>query len=325
MSPGLLTSELGLTFPPPTQHKAMDESLFPPIARKSAISLSSESDPNDFCNGERKIHTRGSVPASLSSSPVKFPTIDRANSTSVASLPGSRATRHRPNIRELRSSYCRSPSCPSHLEISREFNHSVEYNLIKSDRGPRTETDHSDSETPDHDDTFSKLPSIFSKDCVGRFNDGKGNRGREKNRDRLSQLSLRRSESFMRTLSHPSAGNAAPLSNRENEPRQNQSSALLLPIRTNAQMNKKKKKRRQKMSSDSDDETAENTPRNCTNAEFGKRHSMESDDALNAIARENDMYDDDVDSTPRAIEISSSRKVKQWMNTNQKETGQIKA
>lgn len=326
MSPGLLTSELGLTFPPPTQQKRMDESLFPPIARKSAISLSSETDPNDYCNqDERKIHTRGSVPASLSSSPVKFPTIDRANSTSVASLPGSRSTRHRPNIRELRSSYCRSPSCPSHLDVSREFNHSVEYDLIKSDRGPRAVLD--DMDSYDNEDTFSKLPSIFSKDCGGRFAESKGIRGRDKSRDRLNHLSLRRSESFMRTLSHPSVGNTPPSSNRDNEPRQSQASALLLPIRNNPQTNKKKKKRRSRVSPDSDDETAENTPRNCNSKELGNRLSLDRDneEALNAIARENDMYEDDLETTPRAIEISSSRKVKQWMNNNQKEAGQIKA
>lgn len=323
MPPGLLTSEVGLSFPPLSHQKRMDESLFPPIARKSAISLSSETDPSDYCNGEeRKIHTRGSVPASLSSSPVKFPTIDRANSTSVASLPGSRSTRHRSNMRDLRSSYCRSPSCPSHLDISREFNHSVEYNLVQSDRGPRSDLDNSE----DLEDSFSKLPNIFSKDIGGRFMDGKANRGRDKNRDKLSQLSLRRSESFMRTLSHANVGNTHPLSNRENEPRQNQAAALLLPIRTNPQTNKKKKKRRQKVSSDSEGETSDNTPRN---EDLNKRLSGErdGDDALNAIARENDLYEyeDDLDSTPRAIEISSSRKVKQWMNNNQKETGQIKA
>ena len=325
MSPGLLTSELGLSFPPLTQQKRMDESIFPPIARKSAISLNSETDPNDYCNqlDDRRIHTRGSVPASLSSSPIKFPTIDRANSTSVASLPGSRSTRHRPNMRELRSSYCRSPSCPSHLDANREFNHPLEYDLIKSDRGPRTDAGSVDD---DMEDSFSKLPSIFSKDCGGRLNmDGKGARGRDKSRDRLSHLSLRRSESFMRTLSHPTAGSTTPPTNRDNEPRQSQATALLLPIRTNPQNNKKKKKRRSR--DDSDGETAENTPRNCASNEYGNRLSLEreNEEALNAIARENDMYDDDIDTTPRAIEISSSRKVKQWINSNQKEAGQIKA
>ena len=155
--------------------------------------------------------------------------------------------------------------------------------------------------------------------------DGKGARGRDKSRDRLSHLSLRRSESFMRTLSHPTAGSTTPPTNRDNEPRQSQATALLLPIRTNPQNNKKKKKRRSR--DDSDGETAENTPRNCASNEYGNRLSLEreNEEALNAIARENDMYDDDIDTTPRAIEISSSRKVKQWINSNQKEAGQIKA
>ncbi|XP_052766630.1 uncharacterized protein LOC128207634 [Mya arenaria] len=337
-----------------THHQTMEESLFPPISRKSAISIGSETDPSDFCNSsphERKVlTTRGSVPAlSLSSSPVKFPTIDRANSTSIASLPGSRAMRHRNMTRELRSSYCRSPSCPSHLDMNRT---NVEFNSYNK-RHSNTDQESSDVGSTDVEEKVSKLPSIFSsKNPSDRYERDESPR-RDKNRDKLNALSLRRSESLLHAF-HSNSDSKAQLSSRDADQRQSQTAALLLPLRTNPTVNnKKKKKRRTRRTSDSESEPRENTPRNHpetsrkdpdtslnipdssrnlpdTSRKYADVHkqsskqSCDTDDALNAIARENDLYDEEMDATPRAIEISPSRKVKQWINNNQKE-GHIKA
>ena len=306
MPPGLIGSELSAT---PTQYlsSTMEESsLFPPISRKSAISLGSETDPNDYVNSARKSQTRGSVPASLSSTPLKFPTIDRANSTSIASLPGSRSTRHRSMTRELRSSYCRSPSCPSNLNIRRDFNN-VDANIFNRYENAN-ESDSNESSF--REEKGNVLPSIFSKDSSQRVD--KSSRTEKKKRDRTNSLSIRRTESFMQPV-HQVGDQSLPGTNRELEPRQGQATALLLPIRNTTQTNKKKKKRRTRISSESETDTPRNTDseKNTTRLCYNRK----SDDALDVIARENELYDEDVD-TPRAIEITSSRKIKQWINNN---------
>lgn len=310
MPPGLIGSELSATPPQYLQSEMEESSLFPPISRKSAISLGSETDPSDYCNpSDRKSQTRGSVPASLSSTPLKFPTIDRANSTSIASLPGSRSTRHRSVSRDLRSSYCRSPSCPSNLNIRRDFNNDANIYIRKESTDEGELNDLSARE-----DKVSLLPSIFSKDSSPRMD--KSSSRRDKSKDRTNTLSIRRTESFMHPR-HPVSDQNLSQTSREMEQRQGQAAALLLPIRNTTQTNKKKKKRRARMSSDSEAETLENTPRNfdLENNKSRLRYNRSSEDALDVIARENELYDDDMD-TPRAIEISSSRKVKQWMSNN---------
>ncbi|XP_060575202.1 uncharacterized protein LOC132732734 [Ruditapes philippinarum] len=304
MPPGLVGSELSAT---PSQYlkSTMDESLFPPISRKSAISLGSETDPNDYVNSSRKSQTRGSVPASLASTPLKFPTIDRANSTSIASLPGSRSTRHRSMTRELRSSYCRSPSCPSNLNIRRDFNN-VDTNIFNRYEN----ANESDSnESTYREEKANVLPSIFSKDSSPRVD--KSSR-RDKKKDRTNSLSIRRTESFMHQT-HQVGEQSLPNTGREIEQRQGQATALLLPIRNTTQTNKKKKKRRGRVSSESETDT----PRNNDSENNTSRicYNRKSEDALDVIARENELYDDDLD-TPRAIEISSSRKMKQWISNS---------
>ncbi|KAL4238237.1 hypothetical protein ACF0H5_002950 [Mactra antiquata] len=309
MSPGLIGSEVSAT-PPQQLRSTMDEPrFFPPISRKSDISICSESDPNDFCNpAERRIHTRGSVPASLSSSPLKFPTIDRANSTSVASLPGSRSTRHRSITKEFRTSYCRSPSCPSHLDFR---NH--ETKLLKHTDSFRESPDGETSVSPYLEDSGTFLPNIFSKDN----NSSRVEKSKASSRDRHPEkpIPLRRTESLMNACV---SSMESPGTNRTVEARQGQAAALLLPLRnTNSQTNKKKKKRRPKPPAD--DDVGENTPRNNvtdSNDKSRARHNRKSEDALEAIARENDIYDDSDMETPRAIEINSSRKVKQWIKNN---------
>lgn len=313
MPPGLIGTELSAT-PPQHIRSTMEESrFFPPISRKSEISICSESDPNEFANSERRIHTRGSVPASLSSSPLKFPTIDRANSTSVASLPGSRSTRHRSITKEFRASYCRSPSCPSHLDMRKDFNR--EMNLFKH-RDSFTETPNGERrDSPCRDDNGSLLPNIFSKEINStRSEKPKGASRRERNQDKLA---LRRTESLMNACI-TTGETPGPVSNRDMEQRQGPAAALLLPLRnTNSQSNKKKKKRKTKLQADDDAE--EITPRNIDCGNNGKSRALynrKSDDALDVLARENDLYDDSDVETPRAIEINSSHKVKQWINKN---------
>lgn len=308
MPPGLIGSELSAT-PPQYLHSSMEESsLFPPISRKSVLSLGSDTDPSDYCNpSDRKSQTRGSVPASLSSTPLKFPTIDRANSTSIASLPGSRSTRHRSVSRDLRSSYCRSPSCPSNLNIRRDFNNDMFNNKENSNEAVSVDS-------TAREDKVSLLPNIFSKDSSPHID--KSSSRREKSKDRTNALSIRRTESFMHPV-HQVPEHTLPHTSREMDQRQGQAAALLLPIRNTTQTHKKKKKRRGRMASDSEAETAENTPRNFDfeNNKSRMRYNRSSEDALDVIARENELFDDDID-TPKAIEISSSRKVKQWMSNN---------
>lgn len=310
MPPGLAVSELTAT-PPQYMQLAMDESsLFPPISRKSDLSLGSETDSSDyFSQTERKSHTRSSVTASLSSSPLKFPTIDHANPTSFSSLPCSRSTRHRSMTRELRSSYCRSPSCPSNLSVKRDCSN------VNTNISSRKEN-RCDSETRS-DEKGSVLPNIFSKDSSPRAD--KSTWRREKQKDISTTLTLRRTDSFIHPIKSDRATEpSAPLTNRDVEQRQGQAAALLLPIRNTTQTNKKKKKRRSRIVADQETDFQENTPRNfdsdCIKSQM--RYSHKTEDALDVIARENEHYDDTELETPRAIEINSSRKVKQWINGN---------
>ena len=330
MPPGILTSDFaGASI---DRQNTMEDSMLPPISGKSAMSLGSETDPSEFCNTanvDRKgITTRSSMPLSLSSSPVKFPTIDRASSTSIASLPGSRAARQRTLTREFRTSYCRSPSCPSILDMNRN---NVDIDLFDK-RQSHTDADSSDVGSTEPDDSPSKLPSIFSsRNYADRYDRGESPR-RDKKKEKLSSLSLRKGEPTVHTFQRHKHYETKT-QNKEQDQRQSQATALLLPIRTNAQLsNKNKKKRRARKMSDSESDPLEyTTPRNFPDSarDFTDRlktlnKNGDPDEALNAIARENDLYDDDLDRTPRAVEISSSRKVKQWINNNQKE-GHVKA
>ncbi|KAH3845354.1 uncharacterized protein LOC127873045 [Dreissena polymorpha] len=324
MLPGLISPEI-VSLP---SVRTMEESLFPPIARKSAISVASENDPYDYCNppsqrDRKSLTTRGSVPGSFSASPMKFPPIDRANSTSIASLPGSRANRHRTSNRELRANYCRSPSCPSNLGLTRTDNR-VEFKKFNRNLS-HTDAESSDVGSTDVENTTSKLPSIFTNDNAGSPEINNVTTRRERNKtDKLNSLSLRRSDSFFNAFPQNNIDNRRQFSNRDTEQRQGQTAALLLPLRPNAQTNKKKKKRRARKLSDSDVDAMDTTPRNGAVDNTTKpADGGDSDLALNIISRESERYDEDLETTPRAIEISSSRKVKQWMSNNQKE-GHIK-
>lgn len=320
MPPGLNGSDFSAS-PAYYLKTGMEESaLFPPISRKSAISLGSDTDPNDFCIPcDRKTQTRGSVPASLASTPLKFPTIDRANSTSIASLPGSRSTRNRSITRDLRSSYCRSPSCPSNLNMRRDFNQ-VEVNIFSRKESLESLNDSHTKDLSVREERGNLLPNIFSKDLTNVRDKPKGHPRRERNNDIPNSLTLRRSESFMQTMNQCGEGPTS-FNSRDKEQRQGQTTALLLPIRNTSQTNnnKKKKKRRNRIS-ESDGDLSENTPRNfetdCVKPRNSMRYNRKSDDALDVIARENDLFDEDEMDTPRAIEINSSRKVKQWIQNN---------
>lgn len=324
MPPGLVGSELLATRPQYLKTSMDEASLFPPISRKSAISIGSDTDPNDFCNPiDRKNPTRGSVPPSLASTPLKFPTIDRANSTSIASLPGSRSTRNRSITRDLRSSYCRSPSCPSNLNMRRDFNQ-MDVNIFSRKESFENLHDSSANDLSVREEKGNVLPNIFSKDFNNVRGKGKENARRDKSKDTTNALSLRRSESLTQSVNQLEE-HSAPVSSRDtgqNTQRQGQAAALLLPIRNTSQTNnnnKKKKKRKNRISSDADGELSENTPRNvetdCVKPVV--RYNRKSDDALDVIARENEMFDENDIETPRAIEINSSRKVKQWIKSNQ--------
>ena len=328
MSPGLVGSELAAT-PPQYSRTKMEESLFPPIVRKSALSIGSEHDPSDFCNngnnGDRKLTTRGSVPASLSSSPIKFPTIDRANSTSVASLPGSRAARHRSQARDIRASYCRSPSCPSHLDGSRNFSN-LDFSRFKKDSQKDLTIKRSDSTSIEE---TMKLPNIFSKNNECNIESSKHKttdirtNAHDKPCDQKSSLSLRRSESMVNAFE--TMQNNGSASGRD--PQRNQTAALLLPIRGEPiGTRKKKKKRRPRGQFEEEDSMNMSTQFDDDEIVSARKQYADSDDALDAIARENTYKDGSQMASPRAIEVNSSRSVKQWVggNRNSQKEGQIK-
>lgn len=318
MSPGLVGSEVAATIP--QYHTSnMEESLFPAINRRSVVPLDSEADPNEFCNkGDHHSRTRASIPNSLSSSPIKFPSIDRANSTSIASLPGSRANRHRSQTRDFRNNYNRSPSCPSNLDISRDFSN-VDFAVITRDRNNSPSIDSSNEST--------KLPSIFS----GDFKSDKSKQSKRRDisketRAAANALSLRRTESLVNAVrSSPEDG---AYTNKDTSQRQSQTAALLLPLRTENQLtsHKKKKKRRSRGTQDASvREDVNQTPRNADSEHvLRRRATRKTEEALDVIARENDFTEDDEYETPRAIELNSSRKVERWMKTNTQKEGEVK-
>lgn len=297
----------------------MNDTVLPSISRKSAISLTSESDPNDYRNStvDSSVLTSGAA-QSLSSSPLKFPIINRSNSTNVARAAGSQAIRHRSQTREQRSLHCRSPSCPSHLNINRDIKR--DHNNKFKRNSPRDIGTYADNPShvslkPDND---SMLPSIFNKHKNDKFIEKPKTMTsrREIYKDTLNNLSLETGESIGHKAFEPGISSKVPLSSRDPVQRHNQGTALLLPIRTTT----KKKKRRSRIYSASEGEQQGEMEELHRNLETDylttrSRFKYETEDPLDAIARENDIYDDSEDT--RALEISSSRKVKQWMNNNQ--------
>lgn len=288
----------------------MGDTVFPPISRKIAISVTNETDRSDynFNSGDGKAFTGGAV-QSISNSPLKFPNINRSNTTVVASLPGPRAVRHRSQCREQRPLYCRSPSCLSHLDISRDH-----VDKFKKET-PRDLSIHADDfshepQKPEHD---LKLPRIFYKENNERLEKSNMMSSRHKNNDTSRGLSLQSDESVGIDSFDPVISPNAALTSQDSEQRHNQGAALLLPIRTTT----KKQKRRSRIQSDR--EVLQKEIQMNNEADYHKtrlRFKNEIDVPLKAIAPEDDIFNDDNDTT-KAFDISSSKKVKQWISSSQ--------
>lgn len=313
----------------------MEEKLFPPISRKSLHTVNDD-------GGEYSKHTRNSVPNSLSSSPIKFPTIDRSKSTSVASITG--VSTHGSRNRSLsknrdRRGLCRSPSCPSHFDIHRDIRREfteTDYSVFKRERQETGDQFHSGSPNGTGNEDGNKLPDIFSKEFNNKKTDKLHKTTSQKellpvrsdrSHDRSNNLGIRRTESYQQVI--PSHSEFGSLTNRDNsEQRTNiQTAALLLPLRDNTRAdapNKKKKKHRSRHRN-VQDESVENTHRSIDKSPV--RHlSKENLDALEAIAMENNVTDENGQLSPRAYEINSKTAVQQWLQTGSShKQGQVKA
>lgn len=334
MSPAVYGPELAET-PTLYMKSPMEETFFPPISRKSLHSMNDEA-------SEYSKHTRNSVPNSLASSPIKFPTIDRSKSTSVASITGANSRHRSLSKNRDRRGLCRSPSCPSHFDIHRDNRRELSDMDYMFKRETQEAGDQLQNGTGNDDD--SKLPDIFCKDFKNKKTTKlhKSSSHKEllpirsdRSHDR-SNLGLRRTDSYQQVYqTHPEFGTLSnrhdylesQTQNEASEQRNNiQTAALLLPLRDNRgdAPNKKKKKHRSRHRNIRDD-SQENTHRSLDKSPT--RHlSKENLDALEAIALENGVTDDSSQISPRAFEINSQKAVQRWLqNGTPHKQGQVKA
>ena len=331
MSPAVYGSELAET-PTLYMKTPIEEALFPPISRKSLHMVNDD-------NSEYSKHTRNSLPNSIASSPIKFPTIDRSKSTSVASITGvsTNGSRNRSLSKNRdRRGLCRSPSCPSHFDMHRDFHKELtetDYSLFRRERQETGDQINSGSQNGNGNDDKNKLPDIFTKDCNNKKSQKLHKTSSQKellpihserSLDRSNNLGIRRTDSYQQV--YPEFGT---LTSRDNsEQRTNiQTAALLLPLRENGRMdgtNKKKKKHRSRHRN-TQDESTENTHRSINKSPV--RHlSKENIDALEAIAMENSVIDETGQLSPRAFKINSEKTVQQWLQGGSPhKQGQVKA
>ena len=322
MSPAIYGSELAET-PTLYMKSPMEETFFPPISRKSRLALKDD-------GSEYSRHTRTSMPNSLASSPIKFPTIDRSKSTSVASITGASSglTRQRSLSKNRdRRALCRSPSCPSHLEMHRDFRKEfseMEFTMLKRENqgtGELTRDCSPQRETGNDDST--RLPDIFSKDFSSKRTDRLHKTSSHKellpvksdrSLERSNNLGLRRTDSYQQV--YQSNSEFGSMSSRDIIDQRTTAAALLLPIRDTPKLEapeKKKKKHRSRHRTvqDGSQEQTHRSVNHSPSRQLSKRHSV---DALDAIAKENLLADEGAQNSPRTFEINSN-KVEQWLQS----------
>ena len=328
MSPVVYGSELAET-PTLYMKTPIEEALFPPISRKSIHTVNDDT-------SEYSKYTRNSLPNSISASPVKFPTIDRSKSTSVASITGgnNNGSRNRSLSKSRdRRGLCRSPSCPSNFDIHRDFHKEFtepDNGLFRRGRDGTTDHNIIGSLAESDNDIGNKLPDIISKEG----NNKKVQRLRktasqkelstihsERSLERSSNFGIRRTDSYQHVYPEFTSGRD------DNETKANiQTAALLLPLRENGTntTNKKKKKHRSRQRKTQDD-NIENTHRYVNKSPV--RHlSKENIDALEAIAMENCVRDETGQVSPRAFKLNSEKAVQQWLQGGSPhKQGQVKA
>ena len=329
MSPAVYGSELAET-PTLYMKTPIEEALFPPISRKSIHTVNDDA-------SEYSKHTRNSLPNSISASPVKFPTIDRSKSTSVASITGVSGSRNRSLSKNRdRRGLCRSPSCPSHFDIHRDFH--KEYTepdncLLRRERQGTADQVNVRSLAENGNDEGNKLPDIFSKECnnkkvqkLHKTSSQKelGTIHSDRSLERSSKFGIRRSDSYQQV--YPEF--KAITSRDDSEPRTNiHTAALLLPLRDNGRTNttNKKKKKHRSRQRNTQDESSENTHRSLNKSPV-RNLSKENIDALEAIAMENCVRDETGQVSPRAFKLNSDAAVQQWLQSGSPHKhGQVKA
>lgn len=306
MSPAVYGSELAET-PTLYMKTPIEEILFPPISRKSVHTINDDA-------SEYSKHTRNSLPNSISASPVKFPTIDRSKSTSVASITGVNinGSRNRSLSKNRdRRGLCRSPSCPSHFDLHRDFHKEYtepDNSLLKREKQGGTDQLIVSVLAENSNDDGNKLPDIFSKECnnkkvqkLHKTSSQKelGNIQSDRSLERSNNFGIRRTDSYQQM--YPEF--KAVTSRDDSEPRANiQTAALLLPLRENGRTNttNKKKKKHRSRQRNTQDESIENTHRSINKSPV--RHlSKENVDGLEAIALENCVRDETGQVSPRAF------------------------
>ena len=334
MSPAVYGSELAET-PTLYMKSPMEETFFPPISRKSRLAINDDA-------SEYSRHTRNSMPNSLASSPIKFPTIDRSKSTSVASITGATGSLSRQRSLSKnrdRRNFCRSPSCPSHLEMHRDFRKEIsemEFSMFK--RGESQGTgEHTRDCSPQHgngNDDSTRLPDIFSKD----FNNKKTEKlhkttshkeilpvKSDRSHERSSNLGLRRADSYQQVYqTHSEFG---PAGNRDIIDQRTTAAALLLPIRDTPKLDApdKKKKKHRSRHRQAHEGNHEHTHRSL-DASPSRHLNNNNVDALEAIAKENIISDEGGQPSPRAFEINTNKTVEQWLQRGTPHKhGQVKA
>ncbi|KAK6182600.1 hypothetical protein SNE40_010248 [Patella caerulea] len=211
-----------------------DDGFLPPINFRGTPSSDSDSD----CRRNGQLSSNEN--SSLSSSPVKLPSIGRSFSTSVSSLNKGLKEKDRREI------ICRSPSCPSNIGLS---------TTKQLDFTPENKNTRRDRFEDDDDDDDLRLPSIFRdrKSSVASYvtprNTSKtrtNSQGRSslKSQDpNPKQTGLDKHEKYALCSKTDQVPTTTPRSENLDTHRSTTQCALLLPLR-NTETRKSKRKRR---------------------------------------------------------------------------------
>lgn len=287
-------------------HSKHDKSSFPPIANRQN---SNELDNHQDSCRQQEINDDNE---STCASPLfKLPTIERTKSRSISSISTPSSTlgsRQFSRDKQSRRSICRSPSCPSHLGLSRsnsidkETDTAIEHRIY--DHFPQRDED---------EDSNVKLPSIFRNASSLPMSPRHSTLSNEWKHERENGYvySLRRTESFQENNSKE---------NTMHE--QHHTHALLLPLRNvdNVSKGKKKKKKYSKShSTGNDDYEHALTERESS---LGRWGGFENEQNQINGSKER-LIEGAV--TDRSVEIVSARKMKKWMKQHPQKEGQVKA
>lgn len=287
-----------------------EKNSFPPISNRQKLSTSSNEHELDKSTDSYRKPDSGRDNEDTCASPVfKLPTIERTKSRSISSISSPTSTlgsrQFSRDSKPSRRSICRSPSCPSNIGLAR----SDSINKDRTDSFIENRVYNHFPQRENEDDNV-KLPSIFrnaSSLPISPRNSSLSNKWKP-DKENGYVYSLRRTESFQdstkETINHE----------------QQQTHALLLPMRNVDNVSRAKNKKKKKFQK-SNSESYENTMPE-KESSLGRWSGFENDQ--NKINGSKECLIEGT-VTDRSVEMVSARKMKKWMKQHPSKEGQVKA